>query len=97
VGTVISFRLGAEDAHVLAREFHPVFDEGDLARLPNHHIYLKLLIDGFPSRPFSAVTLPPPERKTSHKEEIIELSRRRYARPRGEVEEEILFRDRPCK
>jgi len=96
VGTIISFRLGVEDAHVLAGEFQPVFDEGDLARLPNHHIYLKLLIDGFPSRPFSAVTLPPPPRRTSHKEEIIELSRRRYGRPRGEVEKELLFRGRPC-
>jgi hypothetical protein len=95
VGTIISFRLGAEDAHVLGREFQPVFDEGDLVRLPNHHIYLKLLIDGFPSRPFSAVTLPPPQRRTSHKGEIIELSRRRYARPRAEVEGELLRKGPP--
>jgi len=92
VGTIISFRVGAEDAKHLAREFHPVFDETDLVNLPNYHIYLKLLINGASSRPFSAITLPPPKKRTSHKGEAIELSRKRYARPRKEVEREILFR-----
>ncbi len=58
VGTLISFRVGAEDAWYLAREFNGVFDETDLVQLPNHHIYLKLMIDGMPSLPFSAATLP---------------------------------------
>ena len=57
-GTMVSFRVGAEDAPYLAREFNEVFDETDLLQLPNHHIYLKLMIDGMPSVPFSAVTLP---------------------------------------
>jgi type IV secretory pathway TraG/TraD family ATPase VirD4 len=57
-GTLISFRVGAEDAPFLAREFTEIFDETDLVQLPNHHIYLKLMIDGGPSLPFSAVTLP---------------------------------------
>jgi type IV secretory pathway TraG/TraD family ATPase VirD4 len=57
-GTIVSFRVGAEDAPYLAREFHEVFDEADLLQLPNHHIYLKLMIDGTPSMPFSASTLP---------------------------------------
>ena len=57
-GTIISFRVGAEDSPYLAREFNEVFDETDLLQLPNHHIYLKLMIDGTPSMPFSAVTLP---------------------------------------
>lgn len=90
VGTIISFRVGTEDAKYLAREFHPVFDETDLINLPNYHIYLKLLVNGVASRAFSAITLPPPERKTSYKKEVIELSRVRYARPRKEVEREIL-------
>lgn len=55
-GTLIAFRTGAEDASYLAREFAPVFGEEDLIRLPNHHIYLRLMIDGEPSKPFSAVT-----------------------------------------
>jgi len=59
VGTLISFRVGAKDAPYLAQEFFPVFSKEDLVNLPNHHIYLKLMIDGAPSRPFSAETLPP--------------------------------------
>jgi hypothetical protein len=58
-GTLIAFRLGAFDAGLIAREFEPVFAGVDLLNLPNQHIYLKLMIDGAPSRPFSATTLPP--------------------------------------
>jgi len=58
-GTLISFRLGAEDADFMAREFEPVFGRIDLLNLPNHDICLKLMIDGTPSRPFSATTIPP--------------------------------------
>lgn len=91
VGTIISFRVGVEDARYLAQEFHPVFDETDLINLPSYHIYLKLLVNGVTSRAFSAPTLPPPERKTSYKKEVIELSRGRYARPRKEAERESLL------
>lgn len=58
-GTLISFRLGAKDAPLLAREFAPRFDAVDLLNLPNYDIYLKLMIDGTPSQPFSATTLLP--------------------------------------
>jgi type IV secretory pathway TraG/TraD family ATPase VirD4 len=57
VGTVISFRVGAEDAPYLVREFHERFEDIDLLQLPNYRIYLKLMIDGMPSKPFSAVTM----------------------------------------
>lgn len=57
-GTVIAFRMAAEDAAHLAREFAPVFDTEDLIVLPNHHVFLKLMVDGAPSRPFSATTVP---------------------------------------
>lgn len=56
VGTLITFRVGPEDARILAREFEPKFSLEDLVNLPNRHIYLKLMIDGAPSRPFSAIT-----------------------------------------
>jgi hypothetical protein len=59
-GSIISFRVGAEDSPYLAREFHQRFEEIDLLQLPNYHIYLKLMIDGTPSIPFSASTLAPP-------------------------------------
>ncbi|ESZ51053.1 hypothetical protein X731_03840 [Mesorhizobium sp. L2C054A000] len=58
-GTVISFRLGAEDASYLSREFGQLISERDLINLPNYSIYLKLMIDGMPSKPFSAETLAP--------------------------------------
>jgi hypothetical protein len=91
VGTIISFRVGGEDAKILEREFYPVFGEADFTNLPNYHIYLKLLIDGAPSKPFSAVTLPPVPKKKSFRQEIIEISRAAYAKPRKEVERKILF------
>jgi len=55
-GTLISFRVGAEDAQLLAKEFQPDFDIRDLSNSPNRFIYLKLMIDSTPSRPFSANT-----------------------------------------
>jgi hypothetical protein len=57
VGTIMSFRIGAEDAPYMAREFAGYLDEIDLLQLPNHRVYLKLMIDGSPSKPFSALTL----------------------------------------
>ncbi len=89
VGTIISFRVGIDDARVMANEFYPVFEKSDLIALANHHIYLKLMIDGTTSRPFSAKTLPPPKAKASLKEEIVEHSRVKYGRPRWEVEQEM--------
>ncbi len=57
VGTMISFRIGAEDANVIAKEFFPTFDEQDLVNLPVYTMYLKLMIDGTASQPFSATSV----------------------------------------
>ncbi len=61
VGTIISFRLGAFDAQYmmkeLFKEYQPIFSIGDYVNLPNYEIYLKLMIDGKPSKPFSASTI----------------------------------------
>jgi hypothetical protein len=59
VGTLIAFRLGPEDAPIISREFAPNFSAEDLVNLPHHDIYLRLMIDGVPGRPFSATTLDP--------------------------------------
>jgi type IV secretory pathway TraG/TraD family ATPase VirD4 len=56
VGTIICFRLGQADAKHMAQEFHPIFQVSDFVNLQNYDIYLKLMIDGKPSRPFSATT-----------------------------------------
>ncbi len=57
VGTVIAFRIGATDAEYLAKEFYPVFTDSDLVHLPQYSMYLKLMIDGTSSQPFSAFSI----------------------------------------
>jgi hypothetical protein len=59
IGTLISFRVGAEDAPYLAKEFRDEFDQMDLVQLENYRVYLKLMIGGAPSKPFSARTTRP--------------------------------------
>jgi type IV secretory pathway TraG/TraD family ATPase VirD4 len=56
-GTLVAFRLGGDDAFRIAREFDPIFGPPDLISLPNYHIYIRLLVEGAPTLPFSAVTL----------------------------------------
>jgi type IV secretory pathway TraG/TraD family ATPase VirD4 len=57
VGTLISFRVGPTDARILAHEFEPEFAANDLTNLPNHEIYVRLMVDGSVSRPFSGETV----------------------------------------
>lgn len=61
VGTLISFRVGGADAAFLAREFAPTFSAEDFTALPRYHTYIRLLVDGEVTHPFSAITLPPLE------------------------------------
>jgi hypothetical protein len=89
VGTLISFRIGAEDAMYLEKEFHPVFKGDDLVNLPRYAMYLKLMIDGATSKPFSAVTMPLPKPGKSYKHELILLSQNKYGKKRSEVEEQL--------
>ncbi|QQG46182.1 MAG: type IV secretion system DNA-binding domain-containing protein [Candidatus Niyogibacteria bacterium] len=91
VGTMIAFRVGATDAEFLEKEFEPEFTIQDLVDLPNYNIYLKLMVNGVASRPFSAITLPPLEttKDMVSPEEIIESSREKYGRLVDEVELDI--------
>jgi type IV secretory pathway VirB4 component len=57
VGTIVTFRLGIQDARLMEKEFYPMFEASDFTSLSNYSIYLKLMIDGKPSKPFSADTL----------------------------------------
>jgi len=91
VGTMAAFRVGAYDAEVLEKEFAPQFTAEDLVNLGVYQVYLKLMIDGVGSQPFSATTLPPIRLPSiSYKREIIESSRKLFAQPRAIVEEEIM-------
>lgn len=90
VGSMIVFRVGAFDAEVLEKEFFPTFTQEDLVNLGFIQIYLKLMIDGVTSPPFSATSLPPIEIPlVSFKEDIIRSSRDSFTRPRIDVEEGI--------
>lgn len=57
VGTLVAFRLGIQDARLMEKEFWPEFKAGDFTSLPNGSIYLRLMIGGKPSKPFSADTI----------------------------------------
>lgn len=90
VGTLAVFRIGAEDAEFLEREFSPQFTAEDLVNLPKYNIYLKLMINGISGQPFSAETLPPPAPlESSNREKIIRASRERYGVKREIVDEKI--------
>jgi len=90
VGTIVSFRVGAEDAEFLEREFIPEFNAEDLVNLAKYNVYLKLMIDGIAGRPFSAETLSPFSKlEKSNKEKIIKASRERYSTPGKIIEEKI--------
>ncbi len=90
VGTLAVFRIGAEDAEFLEREFTPQFTAEDLVNLPKYNIYLKLMINGVSGHPFSAETLPPPlPLEESNREKIIKASRERYGVKKEIVDEKI--------
>lgn len=78
VGTLIAFRVGAGDAKILETEFYPTFNQADLIVLPKYHIYLKLLIDGQASQPFSAITNQLPIIGQSFKDVIIFTCRKNF-------------------
>ncbi len=90
-GTLIVFRVGATDAEFLENEFTPEFEIQDLVNLPNRNIYVKLMVNGITSRPFSAETLPAhgPSGVEDMTDRIVEMSRKKYGRSRKDVEVEI--------
>lgn len=93
VGTTLSFRVGAEDAEALEKEFAPYIEAVDIVNLPKYKIYLKLMIDGVASRPFSAQTFPPLQEGNHYPQnraKVIGVSRERYSKPAAEVEEKIV-------
>jgi hypothetical protein len=89
VGTLVCFRVGAEDAEFLEKEFDPTFLLNDLVNITKYNIILKLMINGVSSTPFSAMTLPPIAQLTGNEAKVIAVSRERYASKREVVEEKI--------
>ncbi len=90
VGTLIAFRVGSTDASILETEFAPTFTPEDLVGLAKFQMYLKLMVDGVTTPPFSANSLPPIARHADSAEKVIRVSRERYAEPRQVIEQKIL-------
>ncbi len=90
VGTLVSFRVGPEDAEFLEKEYSPEFMATDLVNLSKYNIYVKLMIDGLTSTPFSAETLIPPQpEKISARDKIIKISQERYGVSQEIIENKI--------
>ncbi len=91
VGTLVVFRVGAADAEALEPEFTPTFLQEDILNIPKYEFYLKLMIDGIASEPFSARGIIPlsKEEETGNFDKMVSISRERYAQDRLVVEDKI--------
>ena len=90
VGTLMSFQVGSDDAEMLSLQFEEAVTPKDILSLPKYHAYMRLMIDGMPSKPFSVSTLPPPSIQAEQGIDVLrKLSRERYAEKREVVEEKI--------
>jgi len=93
VGTMVMFRLGPDDAKILTKEIEPHYEWSDLVNLSAHEVIYKLLRKGKIDRPHHATTLAPMRplhnNSNAYRQELIEHSRRRHARPRHQVEQRI--------
>ena len=80
VGTLMAFQVGFDDAEYISKQFSEVALPNDLVQLPKYNLYSKLLVDGMPSQPFSASTLPPisNELEEGRREKVIRFSRERF-------------------
>jgi type IV secretory pathway TraG/TraD family ATPase VirD4 len=89
VGTMISFRVGAEDAAILENEYTPVFKVRDIINLGVREFYIKMSVDGELRDAFSGRTITIKSPTEHFSQEIIRRSREKYARPRLEVETDL--------
>jgi hypothetical protein len=90
VGSICSFRVGAEDSETLESQFAPVFTASDLMNIDNFNAYLRLLVGGKPAKPFNIQIPPPPQGNPAQIETLKEMSYQKFGRPREEVEKLIL-------
>ena len=89
VGTTISFRVSADDAPILVKQFEPTFEVQDLLQMNNRNFVISMIINGEKVPAFSATSLNIPQTPQDNFDEIVVSSRERYSRPRSEVEAEI--------
>ena len=91
VGSILSFQVGFDDAEYLSQQYGEEVLPNDLVNLSKYTCYMRLLIDGMPSKTFSLTTLPPPvfDMDADRKEKVIRLARERYCASRAVVEDKI--------
>jgi len=94
VGNMAVFRVGPEDAEVLAKKMEPTFTAEDITRLDNRNAYMSMLVNGQPAKPFNIETLPLNQGNPELAEQLKQLSYLKYGAPREEVEAEIMGRYR---
>lgn len=95
VGTMISFRVSADDSPILSKQFEPQFEPNDLLQMHNRHFIINMVIGGEKAPAFSATTLTLPAEQIDNTGRIIENTRRLYSRNRSEIEQEITARVMP--
>lgn len=95
VGSICSFRIGADDAEFLEKQFAPTFSAADLMQVDNFNAFLKLLIGGKPATPFNIETLPFVSGSMERVDAMRELSYQTYGRPREEIETKIASDSNP--
>jgi hypothetical protein len=92
VGTIGAFRIGAEDAENLEKQFEPGFSRFDLVNLDNFSLIIKMMINNKISTPFKMQTFPPPKGRPEIVDAIKKISKLKYSRAREIVELEIAQR-----
>ena len=92
VGSILSFQVGFDDAEYLSQQYGEEVLPNDLVNLSKYTAYMRLLIEGMPSKTFSLGTLPPPQfdMDLERREKVIRLARERYCSPRAVVEDKII-------
>lgn len=91
VGSIVCFQVGSDDAEPLSEQFEEMVSSKDILSLPKYHAYMRLMIKGIPSKPFSISTLPPPDVEVDPKriDTIRGLTHERYTEKRAVVEDKI--------
>ncbi len=92
VGTIGSFRVGAEDAEFLEKQFEPGFSRFDLVNLDNYHLIIKMMLNNKTSTPFKMQTLPPQKGRPQIIDAIKQISKLKYGKPKAIVEADIIKR-----
>jgi len=90
VGTIATFRVGAEDAKFLETQYAPRFAQKDIMNIENYNFYIKMLNNGVPVEPFNVHLMPYQKYDLSRVEQIKQLSFLKYGKDRAEIEAEIM-------